>query len=330
MNRTIKLFWGSNLKANIGNAYGYYVHNRNLRHYVSKIINICDNPEKATDAIYIISPEFFRGKIPNVKTYLFTMFEGTTIPEQYKTNMDKADYLLAPSKFVKKLFDQYYDPLKTFVVNHGVEKKFKFKKRKFPTNRPFRFLWVGAPNPRKGWQEIMTVWDKLFKDNPNIQLYIKTTRVGKIEKMSNVILDGRDLDDKQLVKLYHSAHCFVFPTRGEGFGLTLAEAMRTGLPCISTYYSGVTDFFDDKAGYIIKHNMGEGRVIFIGDKNVEDTMIAFPNVEDLAIKMAHVYNNYQEALTKGQKAAKRISSKFTWERSASTLLSILETNNTNW
>jgi glycosyltransferase involved in cell wall biosynthesis len=145
----------------------------------------------------------------------------------------------------------------------------------------------------------------------------------RVTRNKNVILDGRKLSSKALIELYHSAHCFLFPTRGEGFGLTLAEAMRTGLPCISPYYSGLTDFFNNKVGYVIDYKMGEGKVTFMGDNTEEETEICFPSPEQLAEKMVHVLDHYQEALKLGKKAHLRIK-KFTWKRSAYKLINTLQ------
>jgi glycosyltransferase involved in cell wall biosynthesis len=324
------LKWGTDIKATAaGNQYGYYIHNTKLRSAVKLQMALCSDENIASDILYIMSPEFFTERPERIVTWLFTMFEGTTIPKQYEKRMRDADCLLAPSTWVAELFSKYFPDKPTFVVNHGVDKKFKFKKRHFPTDKPFRFLWVGAPNPRKGFEEVIVVWRELFEKYRDLELYIKTTgpenwsMSGKVEKKSNVILDGRRLSDKELVRLYHSAHCFLFPTRGEGFGLTLAEAMRTGLPCISTYYSGLTDFFNEKVGYIIKHKMGRGVVKFIGDELEEETGMAFPVVEDLAQKMMDVVSNYSKALKLGGVAHQRIK-KYTWWRSATTLLKALQ------
>lgn len=317
----LKLHWASYMTPDaIGNAYGYRVHHETLKRYVSKIANIT---EDSPDAFMIMSPEYYRHRIPDRRNWLYTMFEGTTLPELYRKSIQKADYLLTPSVWVKELFHQYFDPDRVFVVSHGVESDFTYKKRRFPKDRPFRFLWVGAPNPRKGYQEIASAWDAVFKKSAAVELYIKTTRVEGVQRNGNVILDGRNLSRRELIKLHHSAHCFIACSRGEGFHLCLAEAMRTGTPCVATRYSGMLDFFDDSVGYTIGYLMGPGVVKFIGDNLEHETEIAFPYVDELAEKMVDVFTNYKQALKKGKRASQRIMGKFTWERSAQTLVDII-------
>jgi glycosyltransferase involved in cell wall biosynthesis len=317
-----KIHWVSQYKDTAaGNAFGYRTHNDTLKRHVEKIAEI--TPE-SKNFFMIMAPEYYKEKYPGTN-FLFTMFEGTTIPEKYRQFIDKADYILVPSNWCKKLFDQYYNPQKIFVVNHGVDWGFTFKKRHFPNTKPFRFLYVGAMNPRKGWEEIAHLWEKVFQNNKNIELYIKTTgtKEKNIIRNKNVILDTRVLSQQDLVKVYHESHCFLFPSRGEGFGLTLAEAMRTGLPCIATSYSGQTDFFDEKVGYPIGYKMGKGIVTFIGDGSKEETGIAFPYVDELAAQMANVMGNYKQALKKGENASNRILSKFTWPAAAKKLVDII-------
>jgi len=318
-----KIYWATDYGEHaIGNAYGYRVHNNTLREYVRMI---ADLREDAPNALLITAPEFYK-RIEGKVNFLFTMFEGTTLPDIYVKAIKQADYLIAPSTWVKERFDQYFAPaIKSFVVNHGVEGVFSYKKRHYPTDRPFRYLWMGAPNPRKGWEEIVVVWDRVgFKHNPTVELYLKTTRVEGLQRKGNVILDGRNLTKRQLAALYHKAHCFVFPTRGEGFGLTLAEAMRTGLPCIATDYSGVRDFFDSTVGYPIGYKMGEGEMTFIGTKLKARTQIAFPDIVQLVEAMAEVRKNYDEALKRGKRASARIRTRFTWPLAAKRLVDVIK------
>lgn len=48
------------------------------------------------------------------------------------------------------------------------------------------------------------------------------------------------------------ADAFVLPTHGEGWGRPVMEAMAMELPCIVTYWSGLTDLVDESTAILLK------------------------------------------------------------------------------
>jgi glycosyltransferase involved in cell wall biosynthesis len=67
----------------------------------------------------------------------------------------------------------------------------------------------------------------------------------------NVIFYQANLPAEQLPQLYRSADAFVLPTRGEGWGRPLIEAMLKGVPSIATRWSGQLEFMNDENSWLV-------------------------------------------------------------------------------
>lgn len=362
----LKIHWVIKDKDLVGNALGYMTHNKFMRKYCEQYF---DYDENADIALHIVSADYFK-PIPGKFNILFTMWEFLDLPEAYIFAISKADALIVPSSFCKQLFRRYYDG-DVHVCWEGVEpQSFPFFDRVPSYNlcvrkqNKFRFLWVGASNPRKGYPLVIEAV-KLFEKLDNVEIYLKTTapnsqfrevskeimkkasgedwnderfkrlkehmdslpnktianNVQHLGEKGNIILDTRKLSFDELVALYNSAHAFVLPTFGEGWGLTLCEAMATGAPCISTAVTGCADFFDESVGYPIKWDI---MPCDLTENYGLHTKGYVPDTKDFIEKMIYVMAHYDEAYKKGKRASSRIHSKFTWERSALRLRNIIE------
>eukprot|EP01039_Chlorochromonas_danica_P003049 gene3049-3328_t len=67
---------------------------------------------------------------------------------------------------------------------------------------------------------------------------------------------GGGLTREEMRQLFAAADAFALPTRGEGWGLPIAEAMSMALPVIATNYSGPTAFIDDDNAYPLSVEKG--------------------------------------------------------------------------
>jgi len=131
-------------------------------------------------------------------------------------------------------------------------------------SRPFVFLSNFKWEQRKGWDLLLRAYWAEFSSEAKgrVLLRIKTylpswepgprdldewldtfaaeQGVQRAELPTVVLLQGEDMPRATLRNLYAAADAFVLPTRGEGWGLPIAEAMAMALPVIATNWSGPT------------------------------------------------------------------------------------------
>ena len=108
---------------------------------------------------------------------------------------------------------------------------------------------------------------------------------------------------RSLVKIYNQAHCLVYPTNGEGFGLIPFQGIATGLPTIVTNATACADFAEMSVP--LDSSPAPGKGIHLGDW-------VNPDLDDLRDKMKYVYENFDEVKEKTLHSANIIHSTQTW------------------
>lgn len=317
-------------------SFGYYSHITQLKAAMEKLgVEFVED----SDTVLHVSPLTWYEPHAGKKNIVFSMYEFESIPPGWAAKLPDINLLIVPCSHNKKLFTKYYD-VPCEVCLEGVDStKFPMVNRSFPVDGRFRFYWFGALNLRKGWLQLRMLWHewkKLLKARgikDNTELYIKCNdqkeeRILHFE--DDIIFDNRIVSDKELQELFSAAHCFLFPTMGEGFGLTLVEAISTGLPAIYTDYTGPADYMTDEIGYPLLYDLTGINVIEqVKEYGGDVTQFEFRTVGAYIIiqrglqAMANVYSNYSHALEKGRKAAQMVRDKLTWEISAKRMIEII-------
>jgi glycosyltransferase involved in cell wall biosynthesis len=105
---------------------------------------------------------------------------------------------------------------------------------------------------------------------------------------------------QQLPQLYQAAHCFVLPSRGEGWGRPHVEAMAMGLPVIATNWSGPTEYLNAANGYLLP--ISKDLVAVPASSAFAGHLWADPDPNALCALMRHVQTHRAEAAAKGARA----------------------------
>lgn len=253
---------------------------------------------------------------------LFTMFESSKIPDDWVEILKLADMVVVPSKWCQQVFAEA--GIQSRVVPLGYDDKvFKYYER--PVRKPFTFLHYDAFNTRKGHFEVFNAFNKAFEGNKNVKMIFKTTRPQVSVPISpsqypNIECIYGDVPQTELVDIINRADCFVFPSRGEGFGTTPLEAMATGLPAIIPNAHGISEYFDP--AYMIEVKVG-GKSVPIYRRLTDVGHMIKVDEEDLAAKMLWAFENQDEVRELGKKASEYVK-KFTYTETAKKMKAIID------
>jgi len=179
----------------------------------------------------------------------------------------------ARNTLVDTVYEAYSQQTNQHVGNASVEtpvevvsypaKLTKKKAVKLDLDTDFNFLMVSQWGPRKNIGNTIKWFTEKFKDNPDVGLVVKgfvksnctmdrayaenalKSLIEKEAKCKVYLLHG-DMSDEEMIGLYshQKINCLISLSHGEGFGLPLFEAAYSGLPIVTTNWSGQCDFLN--------------------------------------------------------------------------------------
>lgn len=249
---------------------------------------------------------------------------------------DQVDEIWAPSNYVKRVYERSGIPSdKVHVIPWGVDTDVfgpDAPSLLMPTNRRFKFLFVGGTIGRKGFDLVLDAYLSGFTRQDDVCLVVKDMgtksfyRYGNyrqriLEAMSSgsapeIVYIDRNLSPGQLASLYTACECLVAPYRGEGFGLPILEAMACGLPAIVPRGGASDDFVTDETGYRLAAEEVECHHDWRLCGVPTELSIS---VDAVRAAMRNAYKHPQQNRRKGQLASAWVRQRFTWEKTAQTM-----------
>ncbi len=257
------------------------------------------------------------------RTWCLTMYEGTVLPENWVDNINKyCERLIVPSVFCSQLFRDSGVTTPIHVIPGGIDPKLKIVNQK--QDRPYTFMALVDRGNRKGWDIVWRAFYDVFGKSTDVRLILKMRHASEEVLNNHMVESGTDsrlsifkydLDD--VSDLFGLADCFVFPSRGEGYGLPPREAAACGLPVIATRWSGLNDQLDEWALPVEVKRLTESLLPAGG-------LWADPSYENVCEHMLWCYENQDAAREKGNEAAKWLREHETWDISAARLHALMK------
>lgn len=233
-------------------------------------------------------------KPQNILKQLWNKVSRTPKPYSNVTYINHIPYIFSISNSVKEELKMQYN-IESSVIYNGIDTK-QFKTKKSGThNSPLRIVMVSRLEHDKKGQDLLIKAASRFKGKITVDFigtgssfeYLKQLTY-KLHCESFIKFLGKQ-DQHYIITHLGNYDLFVQPSRWEGFGLTVAEALAAEVPVITSEGQGPAEVIcGNKYGWTFENG----------------------NVDDLTNKIEYILNHYYEATEKAQLAKEYVYKNF--------------------
>lgn len=327
-------FWASNGMGRVGEEILLALDRLGLKINVQSLYTVEEGLQERTKELLAMKyPESHRTLLYSIpqpleqfhteETYLAIPWDTSKAPYEWVELMNKYCTKIYPcSHFTKEVFAKsgVIKPMET--IKHGVRFDL-YPEMTRDWDKPYTFLTFGDISLRKGTDVLIAAFEKAFpKRIKDVQLIIKSNKTmdwGRITipKDDRIKVIEETYSGTKMLQLMQESHCFVLPSRAEGFGLPALEAMATGMPTIIHGATGLSGMANDRYNYVC----GSDGTMDPPEWHYPESYFTHggigtwtsPDLKQLANLMKYVYQRRDEGKLKGHMAAKWVREMWDWD-----------------
>ena len=172
------------------------------------------------------------------KSFLQKAYHDYFIKRYENSSIRNATVITTISKYTGAQLQKEFPDNKIIIINNGIDTNLFIPETSIKKDgSKFNLFYAGTPSKRKGFDLIGPILEKLPS---NIYLnytdgYINNNKAQKLGK----------LNLSQLISAYQSCDALLFPSRYEGFGYVVAEAMACGKPVVTSNCSALPELVEN-------------------------------------------------------------------------------------
>lgn len=262
-------------------------------------------PKKTKVGMYVVEPWAWIKNITEDVQVAYSMVESDAIGAGWLATLNKMNGVIVPNQFIHDVFASCGVLCPMHIVPPSVDAtRFPYIDRS--GRRVFTFGMAGYMDDRKSAREVIQAFISEFRGQKDVRLIIHSTNTDfgyyRGLKDPRITITTKPMTYNEMQVFYHSIDCYLAPSKGEGIGMTVLEAMSTGLPVIGTKWGGMTDIMDDRMAYPLTEYELKPRPEMIEQPG----NWAYPDIQEIMYWMRHTFEKQDEALAKGKRASEYI------------------------